>query len=237
MELADLLRGCDATTVAQLAGELNVSSRTVLRHLATLRDRGMPIAAQAGRGGGVRLERMRGLTDVRFSLAQIVGLWLAARLSRETSDLPWGEAATSALDTLLASLPAARGRDLRALCRRVIIGPPASDRIRTSAGMPPPELLRIFEDAFSRGRRLTFQYWDRDGAGSRRTIEPHGLLVQTPVWYILSRDVEKAEPRTFRMDRISKPRLVSTAAFQPDVDVIRVQFPQRSEWRPLIGSM
>jgi predicted DNA-binding transcriptional regulator YafY len=237
MDLADFLRGRDATTVAQLARELNVSSRTVLRDLAALRDRGVPIAAQAGPGGGVRLERVRGLTDVGFSLAEIVGIWLAARLSRETSDLPWGEAASSALGKVLASLPAPKARDLRTLCRRVIIGPPASDRIRTGAGLPPLELLRIFEDAFSRGRGLTFQYLDRDGAESRRTIEPHGLLVQTPVWYILSRDVEKVEPRTFRMDRISKPRMVQTVAFQPDVDVIRVQFPQRKEWRPLVGSM
>jgi predicted DNA-binding transcriptional regulator YafY len=231
---------CAAATrrrFAQLARELNISSRTVLRDLATLRDRGTPIASQAGPGGGVRLERVRGVTDVQFSVTEIVGIWLAARLSREASDLPWGEAASGALGKLLASLPPAKARDLRTLCRRVIIGPPASARIRTGAGGPPPELLRIFEEAFSHGRGLTFQYLDRDGAESRRTIEPHGLLVQTPVWYILSRDVEKAEPRTFRMDRISKPRIVPTLAFQPDVDVIRVQVPQRSDWRPLVGSM
>ena len=237
LELADLLRGRDATTVAQLAGDLNVSSRTVLRDLATLRDKGMLIASEAGPGGGVRLERGRGLTEVQFSLPEIVGMWLTARLSRETSNLPWGEAASSALSKMLASLPAAKSRDLRTLCRRVVVGPPASDRIRTGAGPPPPELLRIFEDAFSRGRGLTFQYVDREGAQSRRTIEPHGLLVKTPVWYILSRDLEKAEPRTFRMDRISKPRIVPTVAFQPNVDVIRVQIPQRNQWRPLMGSL
>jgi hypothetical protein len=39
---------------------------------------------------------------------------------------------------------------------------------------------------------------DREGKESTRRVEPHGLLVETPVWYVLARDVEKAAPRTFR---------------------------------------
>lgn len=237
MELADVLRRRDATTVEELARELAVSPRTVLRDLATLRDRGMPIAGEAGPGGGVRLKRDRGSAAIQFSVSEVVGVWLAARLSREASDLPWGESATSALAKLLASLHLAKARDLRALCRRVIVGPPASATIRGGAGAPPPELLRIFEDAFSSGHGLAFQYVDRGGAATRRTIEPHGLLVQPPVWYILSRDVEKGETRTFRMDRISRPRVVPSVAFQPDLDVVRAQVPQGSEWRPLLGSV
>lgn len=236
LELTDLLRRRGATTVDELAAELTVSPRTLLRDLATLRDRGMPIAAEAGPGGGVRLERDRGAAAVHFSIAEIVGIWLAARLSREVSNLPWGEAATSALATLLEVLPPAKARDLKTLCRRVIVGPPASSAIRGSVGESPPELLRIFERAFSSGHGLAFQYMDRGGAETRRTIEPHGLLVQTPVWYILSRDVDKREPRTFRMDRISRPRIVQTIAFQPDADIVRAQVPQGKEWRPLVGS-
>jgi predicted DNA-binding transcriptional regulator YafY len=197
----------------------------------------MRITGESGPGGGVRLDRHRGSEAIQFSISEVVGIWLAARLSREASNLPWGEAATSALAKLLASLPLAKARDLRTLCRRVIVGPDASAAIRGGAGAPPPELLRIFEDAFSRGHGLTFQYVDRAGAETRRTIEPHGLLVQPPVWYILSRDVETGQPRTFRMDRISHPRIVRTMAFQADVDVVRVQVPHGKEWRSLSGSM
>ena len=235
LELTDLLRGCGATTVEALARELTVSSRTVLRDLATLRDRGMAIAGEAGPGGGVRLERDCGAAAVHFSIGEVVGIWLAARLSREVSDLPWGEAATAALAKLLGGLPPAKARDLKMLCRRVIVGPPAGFTIRGGVGASPPELLRIFERAFSGGHGLAFQYVDRRGVETRRMIEPHGLLVQPPVWYILSRDVDKREPRTFRMDRISRPRIVQSIAFQPDADVVRAQVPQGKEWRPLVG--
>ena len=32
---------------------------------------------------------------------------------------------------------------------------------------------------------------DREGRASVRRIEPHGLLINAPVWYILARDVDK----------------------------------------------
>lgn len=69
---------------------------------------------------------------------------------------------------------------------------------------------------------------------SRR--EPHGLLVEPPVWYILARDVEKAEPRMFRMDRIARPRLLSEMSFRPDVRVLEAQLVDHERWRPLTGS-
>jgi predicted DNA-binding transcriptional regulator YafY len=115
----------------------------------------------------------------------------------------------------------------------VIVGPPAGATIRIGAGAAPQELLRLFEDAFSSGRGLVFQYVDKDGVHTRRTIEPHGLLVQSPVWYILARDVDNGLPRTFRMDRISRPRIVESIHFQPELDIIRVQVPTGTDWRPL----
>src|SRR6187549_2223354 len=154
MDLADLLRARDATTVADLAEELAVSERTILRDLAALRERGLPITGEAGRGGGIRLEGDRGITALHLSVSEVAAIWLAARLSREASDLPWGEAARSALAKLLGSLPRAKARELRALCRRVVIGPPASAQVREGAGSAPSELLGLFDAAFSKGLGL-----------------------------------------------------------------------------------
>jgi predicted DNA-binding transcriptional regulator YafY len=55
---------------------------------ASLRDRGMPIANEAGPGGGVRLNGDDGRTPVHLAILEIVALWLGARLSRGSSDLP-----------------------------------------------------------------------------------------------------------------------------------------------------
>lgn len=237
MDLADLLRGRETTTVAALASELDVSERTILRDLAKLRDRGLPITGEAGRGGGIRLEGDRGITALHLSITEVAAMWLAARLSREASDLPWGGAARSALAKLLASLPRAKARKLRALCRRVVIGPPASARVRADAGSAPAELLGLFDEAFSKGLGLGFHYTDREGKRSERRIEPHGLLVETPVWYLLAKDLDKLAPRTFRMDRILRPQLLPDVRFRPDMRVVEVQLPDTECWRPLAAHL
>jgi predicted DNA-binding transcriptional regulator YafY len=66
-----------------------------------------------------------------------------------------------------------------------------------------------------------------------RRIEPHGLLVVTPLWYLLARDLETGQPRMFRMDRITRPRLLTEIAFTPDPQVVRSQFRDQTWWQPL----
>jgi len=234
MDLADLLRGRAETSVGHLAQELGVSERTVLRDLAALRERGLPIAGQVGPGGGIRLEGSRGLTAVHLALTEVVAIWLAARVSRQASDLPWSQAASSGLAKLLASLPKPKAAQLRELCRRVFVGPPASADIQASAGRPPAELLRLVEEAFSRRIGLGFHYVDRQGQRTDRRVEPHGLLVDPPVWYLLSRDADKGLPRTFRIDRISRPRLLPEVQFRPDLRLVREQLMDETR-RPIPG--
>jgi predicted DNA-binding transcriptional regulator YafY len=233
MDLVELLRGRDATTIDALADELGVTPRTLYRDLALLRERGLPITGEPGPGGGVRLERDRGVTAVHLGVEEVVSLWLAARLSRLASDLPWSDEARSGMAKLLASLPREKVRELRALCRRVIVGPAASPKVREGAGTPPPGLLGLFERAFTRGVALAFRYIDREGRETARRAEPHGLLVEPPVWYILARDLDKGEPRTFRMDRIASPRLLPDHHFRPDPSVLDAQLPDRERWKPL----
>ncbi len=54
-ELLGLLRSRDFATGAELARELGVSMRTLRRDLEVLRQRGVPLEADRGRGGGVRV--------------------------------------------------------------------------------------------------------------------------------------------------------------------------------------
>lgn len=220
MDLLDLLRGEQELTTDAIAERLGVSVRTVRRDLALLRERGHPISGEAGRGGGVRLERDRGVAAVHLSLDEIVALWLAASLARVGSSLPWSDATQRAVERLLASLPRERGRELRALLRRVIVGPPATPSVVASAGVTPREVLAVFEDAFRARVSMTFAYRDRHGNASHRLVEPHGILVQPPVWYVLGVDRATQARRSFRMDRIAKPAASRTHPFIPSRAVI-----------------
>ncbi|MBM3506565.1 MAG: WYL domain-containing protein [Alphaproteobacteria bacterium] len=237
--LSDLeahLRARGETTVGSLAAALGVSERTVFRDLAALRARGLVMDADPGPGGGVRLDRGLSPHAVQFTLAEVVSLWFAARLSQGASNLPWSGAARTGLAKLLGSLARPRATELHALCRRVIVGPPASEPVRAGARAPERELLGTFERAFSERRGLGFHYTDQQGRQTLRRVEPHGLLVEPPVWYVLARDLDKGEPRMFRMDRIARARLLPDIRFHPDFAVIDVQVPDRERWRPLTAA-
>lgn len=223
LDLIDLLRARELITVAEIAAELGVSARTVLRDLATLRERGWPIAAEPGPGGGVLLTRDRGLSAANLGLHEVASLWLAAQLSAEASALPWSASARAALDKIIASLPAPRAKVLRQLLRRVIVGPPATPRVRESLGRASSELLVAFEEAFARGLCLEFDYVDRNGARSHRLVEPHGLLVEPPAWYLLVLDLASGEARMFRMDRIRRPKVHEGRSFFPNFEGLRRQ--------------
>ncbi len=231
--LERLLRVRGNTTASALAAELEVSVRSVYRDLDMLRARGLVIEGEAGRGGGVRLDPSSAPAAVQFRNDEVVSLWLATELARRVGAMPWSRTVSGALDRVLAALPDARRRELRATMKRVIVAEPATEKMRESAGPPDPELLVCFEEAFSARVGLRFDYVDRHGQPSRRTVEPHGLLVHPPVFYVLAIDRDKREPRMFRMDRVRRARVARDVAFTPDQEIVEaLRSPEAYEaWR------
>ncbi|GAA1314610.1 hypothetical protein GCM10009647_041660 [Streptomyces sanglieri] len=53
------------------------------------------------------------------------------------------------------------------------------------------------------GERLRFEYRDHSGSVSRRTVEPHRLVCTERRWYLVAWDLDRADWRTFRADRIT----------------------------------
>ncbi len=204
--LIAFLRANRSATMTELARELGVSARTVRRDVAALRLRGIDIEGERGRGGGVRFARLAPLPPVRMDEGQAVGLWLSVQIARRVVGLPFSRSSTTALNQVLSALPEERRHDLRRLYGRIVVGRPASPSLARSVGEVSPTLLGVFERCFRHETCMSFQYTDRHGATTQRRIEPHGILVQVPVWYVLAIDIDKREPRTFRMDRIANPR-------------------------------
>jgi len=99
--------------------------------------------------------------------------------------------------------------------RRILIGvfhrPEAAAVV---ANPVDPSLLPAFERAFTASRVLNFGYVDREGRRSRRRVEPHGLLVRPPLWYVVAWDLDKDAARLFRVDRVRHP-VVSESSFGP----------------------
>ena len=213
------LRANQSATMGDLALELGVSIRTIRRDVAVLRMRGMDIEGERGRGGGVRFARFAPLPALQLEEGQAVGLWLSVQMARRLAGVPFSEGSRAGLNKVLASLPEVRQQQLRRMYSRIVVGAPASARIAESAEEMCPTLLAAFERCFSQEICLSFQYTDRLGRTTQRRVEPHGILVQIPMWYVLAVDIDKDAQRMFRMDRISNPRPFNRP-FTPSKDVV-----------------
>ena len=64
-------------TVRDLARAHGVSTRTIARDLALMREQGLPIDADRGRGGGVRLDRRWGVGRMNLSYPEAVDLLIS----------------------------------------------------------------------------------------------------------------------------------------------------------------
>jgi predicted DNA-binding transcriptional regulator YafY len=218
--LVRLMRRRGHTTVDDLANELSVSRRTVLRDLGALRDRGFVVQAESGPGGGVSIDPASVLVSAQLAADEVVALVLSVAMIRAAPWMPFAAPADTALSKIEGALPPERVGQLRRLMERILVGDPIdvgepSDPMLLSVGPVDPALLQTFETAFSRSRVLRFDYRDRFGRPSHRRVEPHALLVRAPVWYIVAWDTMKDEPRTFRMDRITSPVVLDEAPFAP----------------------
>ncbi len=203
------------TTVGELAERFEVSERTAHRDLAALRRRGVDVVGDPGRGGGVRVDPGQVPRSVSLETDELAGVYVALALARRATALPFGSAADRALDKLVGSLPKGRARELRKFLSRVVVGRPATESMMRSHRPGKREIVTTFERAFTAGCGLSFQYVDRDGRRTRRRIEPHGLLVNPPLWYVLAHDLVRDAPRMFRMDRMSGPRVLDDVTFTP----------------------
>jgi predicted DNA-binding transcriptional regulator YafY len=159
------------------------------RDKEALREVGIPleVAPMAGHGEpeeGYRIPKDRYyLPELDLAAEELASLWLAAGLVR----LQDPTAARTALLKLAGELP------------------PEVERARLSwlsadLGLAVPGLPRAFE-AVAERRTITFDYRGRSGVQTR-TLDPYGLVHRKGTWYLVGRDHDRAENRSFRLDRV-----------------------------------
>jgi predicted DNA-binding transcriptional regulator YafY len=201
-QLLGLLRGRELWTAPELAEALGVSLRTVRRDLAALDARGVPLEAERGRGGGVRLVGTWGLGRVLLDEHELLDLVLALALAERLRSPLFLGRVRGVRHKLAAAFPPAQRRRLERVRRRVLVGEVASPAVRASYGEPRPSVVRALHQAFLEQRALVVDYASERGAPGRREVEPHYLLLNWPAWYLLVWDRGRQAGRSLRLDRV-----------------------------------
>jgi predicted DNA-binding transcriptional regulator YafY len=183
----------------ELAERLEVSGRTVRRDVERLRALGYPVESLSGPAGGYRLRAGTAmpplLLDDEEAIAIAVGLSTAAR----TSVAGIEEASVRALVKLEQVLPARLRRRVQAL-GAATAKPPAPNGPTVD-----PQHLTVLAAACRESERVRFAYRGRDGAESRREVEPHALVALGRRWYLVAWDRRREGWRSFRVDRLAAP--------------------------------
>lgn len=196
--------------IKDLANELGVSERTLARDLALLREQGVPVEADRGRGGGVRLDRRWGVGRLNLAYAEAVDLLIGIEVAQKMSSPIFLASLESVRRQLIASFSPDKRERVEALKSRILVGVTASTYVQASASPPPDPVIKALHQAFMDKERLDIRYRREDLELSERQIEPQYLLLKYPVWYVIAFDHFRSEPRTFRCDRIQSASLTGT---------------------------
>jgi predicted DNA-binding transcriptional regulator YafY len=208
------LRRQGLTSVDELAHCVGASRRTILRDIAALRAQGFTIDSESGKGGGVVLDPTSVQLATRLSASEVFALLISVAVTRATQSAPFSGLADSGMRKLESALPPLRVREFREILGRLAVGPPAAREARNAHAAFDPSLLPAFEASFLRRRRLRFDYMDKAQRRSAREVEPQGILVLPPIWYLVAHDCAKSAFRHFRMDRIKAPEIIEGGSFR-----------------------
>lgn len=212
--VARMLRDRPGITATDLAAELDVSVRSVFRDIELLRERGYPIDAARGRGGGLRLHASWGLGRVLLSSEEAFCTLLSLAVIERLGFPMFAGDVARARRKIVDAFPAAERRRIGPLRERVFVGPNASASVRGSYGAPVAGPMRGLQVAFVAERTIVAEYAKEGGERSVRRIEPHALLINWPAWYLLAFDHLRGELRTFRLDRFVRVEVEGTS-FRP----------------------
>jgi predicted DNA-binding transcriptional regulator YafY len=202
-----LLQTRGGMTAGQLARELEVSIRTVHRDVEALSLSGVPIYAERGPHGGVRLvdgyrTRLTGMTPEEAEALFLSGL------PGPAAELGLGTVVAAARLKVLAALPP----ELRARASRLVerFHLDAAGWFRATESVPH---LATLADAVWSGRRLRVGY-ERGDRVVERVLEPLGLVLKAGVWYVVA--AAEGQVRTYRASRVTAAEALDERFERPD---------------------
>mgnify|MGYP000114217221 CR=1 FL=1 len=202
-QLIGKLKAGEAYTASTLAEELGVSLRTMMRDIKTLRDKGYPIDADKGRGGGVRLYPRWGVGRLTMNYREVIDLLLALSILEKLNSQLFLNNLESVKNKLYSSFPDSQRPNIRKIRNRILIGELAPTTATQNYNVIVNNQQNdIILESFFDQKCLDIRYKQKDGTITERIIEIHFLYLNWPIWYLICFDHLRKEPRTFRIDRI-----------------------------------
>ena len=202
-----LLQSRGGLTASELARELEVSVRTVHRDVEELSAAGVPIFAERGPLGGIRLvdgyrTRLTGMTA-----EEAEGLFLSG-LPGPAAQLGLGTVVAAAQLKVMAALPP----ELRSRASRIVqrFHLDAAGWFQATESVPH---LATLSAAVWSGHTVRIAY-ERGEGTTERIVGPLGIVLKGGVWYVVG--LVEGQMRTYRVSRVRDAELLEDRVDRPD---------------------
>lgn len=217
-----LLQSKGRATERELAERLEVSQRTIHRDLEALSAANVPVVALRGSQGGWELAEGWRTQVPGLDEGELRALLMAQ--PRALGHPRLRAAAESALNKLMAALPAPMREEAAAVRERLHIDP-----IGWWDAGEDLSILPQLQDAVARDRKLAFDYVRGDGQRSSRTADPLGLVAKGNTWYLIANTANGM--RTFRISRMENVTVLATTFKRP------ARFDLAAHWRKSVAEL
>lgn len=213
----EVLQNRPGVTAGELARRLGVTERATRRHIAILREAGIPVVSTRGPHGGYTLGRGAALAPVVFTETEALSLVMAVIDSHPSAATTThsgddADAVATALDKVMRALPKAAGREAAALRDHASATP---DR---HPSRPDPALTSRLVTASATRRQVRITYASESGSVWDDATDPWAVVVRHTRWYLLCRSHRADAVRTYRIDRI-RDVVDLDGAFEPPPDL------------------
>lgn len=180
-------------TVKELAEQVGVSTRTILRDLQELSELGVPLYSEVGPHGGYQVLNTRMLPPIAFSEQEAAAVFFAVQALRHYSSLPFKTESSAVLAKFYPIMPEDMKNSVDQMKNRV-------DFIVPKRQAEAPFLAEVLEAAI-RQKTLLIDYASPKGA-TRRDIQPIGIYARNGLWYCPAYAFDSGKIRIFRCDRM-----------------------------------
>jgi len=204
-----LLQNNIKMTTKELANELEVSERTILRDMDALSSSGFPIVSERGTTGGWRLmDHFRSqLSGVKIEDMKALFILPSEKMLEQLGVQTFSG---DIRQKLLATLPDSAKLEAKHYLEKIYID--------TDTWKPSNEsnnVLITAQQALWENKKLSIKYQKANGECSSRIIYPLGLVAKGSVWYVVAMN-EQDEYRSFKLSRISEAELLYEEFTRPE---------------------
>jgi len=192
---------------SELAGRLDVTTRTVRNDIERLRSLGYPVDAERGPAGFYRLGAGAALPPLLLDDEEAIAVAIGLRTCTGIAGVK--ESSSRALAKVEQVLPQRLRARIAAIGTAVDQGPANTESDAPDASVDPTVLADVAE-AIRHEEWLRFDYRDEP-----RVVEPYRVVSWQRRWYLVGRDPSTREWATFRLDWMS-PRQPTRRRFTPE---------------------